>query len=109
MPFGVVIRGCRDFAFIRHSLAAALTEGEKKPKSAVWPKCPCATHLGSVRVHLLVPAPSAKGVAEVRLRVWLSSRLSSTLTWLQALVSNLRTRGTVMQEKGAGVALCLCL
>lgn len=80
MPFGVAIRGCRDFAFIRHSLAAALREWEKKPKSAVWPNCPCATHHGSGRVHLLVPAPSAKGVVEVRLCVWLSSRLSSTLT-----------------------------
>lgn len=67
MPFGVVIRVCRGFAFIRHSLAATLKEWEKKPKSAAWPKCLHATHHGSGRVHLLVPALSAKGVVEVSL------------------------------------------
>lgn len=32
-PFGMAIRGCRDFAFIRRSLAATVKGWEKKPKS----------------------------------------------------------------------------
>lgn len=66
IPFGMVIRGCRDFAFIRHSLAATLKEW-KKPKSAAWPKRLHATHHGGGHVHLLVLAVSAKGVVEVSL------------------------------------------
>jgi len=60
----MVIRGCRDFTFIRHPLDATLKEREKKPESAVWPKPLHATHHGGGCVHLLVPAASAKGVVE---------------------------------------------
>lgn len=63
-PFGLVIR---DFAFIRHSLAAALKELEKKPGSATWHKCLDAMSCGDGHVHLLLPPPSTARALEVSL------------------------------------------
>lgn len=61
----MVIRGCTGLAFIKQWFGAALKEWEKKPKSVAWPECLRGTPHGDGFIHVLMLAPSAKGVVKV--------------------------------------------